>query len=121
MSDSFDVLWLSASPVLQRFDKPLLDYLSGYISVAQWEYQQTKDEGSSIEQAVELLCDFLEWRDRPVHLAGHGVGGAIALSYARRFPQKVRSLTLLALASQPANTWHAHYYFQRQLFSISRE
>lgn len=121
MSDSFDVLWLSASPVLQRFDKPLLDYLSGYIRIAQWEYQQTKDEGSSIEQAVELLSDFLEWRDRPVHLGGHGVGGAIALSYARRFPQKVRSLTLLAVAAQPANNWHAHYYFQRQLFSISRE
>ncbi|MEH2384465.1 MAG: alpha/beta hydrolase [Nostoc sp.] len=121
MSDSFDVLWLSASHALQRFDKPLLDYLSGYISVAQWEYQQTKDEASSIDQAVELLYDFLEWRDRPVHLAGHSMGGAIALSYARRFPQKVRSLTLLAVAAQPANTWQAHYYFQRQLFSISRE
>ncbi len=121
MSDSFDVLWLSASPALQRFDKPLLEYLSGYISVAQWEYQQTKDEASSIDQAVELLYDFLEWCDRPVHLAGHGMGGAIALTFARRFPQKVRSLTLLAVAAQPANNWHAHYYFQRQLFSISRE
>ncbi|MEH1853164.1 MAG: alpha/beta fold hydrolase [Nostoc sp.] len=121
MSDPFDVLWLSASPALQRFDKPLLEYLSGYTSVAQWEYQQTKDEASSIDQAVELLYDFLEWRDRPVHLAGHAMGGAIALTFARRFPQKVRSLTLLAVAAQPANNWQAQYYFQRQLFSISRE
>ncbi|MEH2314480.1 MAG: alpha/beta hydrolase [Nostoc sp.] len=121
MSDSFDVLWLNASPILKRFDEPLLKYLSGYISVAQWEYHQTKDEASSIDQAVELVDEFLECRDRPVHLAGHSIGGAIALSYARRFPQKVRSLTLLAVAAQPANNWHAHYYFQRQLFQISRE
>ncbi|QLE41666.1 alpha/beta fold hydrolase [Nostoc sp. C052] len=121
MSDPFDVLWLSASPVLQRFDKPLLEYLSKYTSVAQWEYQQTKDEASSIDQAVELLYEFLKWRDRPVHLAGHAMGGAIALTFARRFPQKVRSLTLLAVAAQPANNWQAHYYFQRQLFNISRE
>ncbi|MFN6518508.1 MAG: alpha/beta fold hydrolase [Nostoc sp. CreGUA01] len=121
MSDSFDVLWLSASPVLQRFDQPLLKYLSRHLRIAHWEYQQSIDEGSSIDQAVELVYEFLECCDRPVHLAGHGMGGTIALSFARRFPQKVRSLTLLAVASQPANTWHAHYYFQRQLFSISRE
>ncbi|MDF5710663.1 MAG: alpha/beta fold hydrolase [Nostoc sp. S4] len=121
MSDSFDVLWLSASPVLQRFDRPLVEYLSRYMRIAHWEYQQTVDEGSSIDQAVDLVSEFLESYDRPVHLAGHGMGGAIALSFARRFGQKVRSLTLLAVASQPANTWHAHYYFQRQLFSISRE
>ncbi|MDZ7967804.1 MAG: alpha/beta fold hydrolase [Nostoc sp. DedSLP03] len=120
MSDSFDVLWLSASPALQRFDKPLLEYLSSYINVAHWEYQQTKDEASSIDQAVDLLYEFLECRG-PVHLVGHAMGGAIALTFARRFPQKVRSLTLLAVAAQPANNWQAHYYFQRQLFSISRE
>ncbi|MGV0105395.1 Serine aminopeptidase S33 domain-containing protein [Nostoc sp. DSM 114160] len=120
MSDSFDVLWLSASPVLQRFDKPLLEHLSRYINIAQWEYQQTRDEASSIDQAVDLLYEFLECRG-PVHLAGHAMGGAIALTFARRFPQKVRSLTLLAVAAQPANNWQAHYYFQRQLFSISRE
>lgn len=121
MSDSFDVLWLSASSVLQRFDRPLVQYLSRHLRIAHWEYQQSQDEGSSIDQAVELLYEFLEDCDRSVHLAGHGMGGAVALSFARRYPQKVRSLTLLAVASQPANTWHAHYYFQRQLFSISRE
>jgi uncharacterized protein YfaT (DUF1175 family) len=70
MSDSFDVLWLNASPVLKRFDEPLLQYLSEYMKIAQWEYQQTKDEASSIDQAVELLYEFLECCDRPVHLAG---------------------------------------------------
>jgi pimeloyl-ACP methyl ester carboxylesterase len=121
MCDSFDVLWLNASPILKRFDKPLLQYLSEYIKVAQWEYHQTKDEASSIDKAVALLDEFLESYPDSVHLAGHGMSGAIALNFARRFPKKVRSLTLLAVAAQPANTWHAHYYFQRQLFSISRE
>ncbi|MER3587432.1 MAG: hypothetical protein C4322_02855, partial [Mastigocladus sp. ERB_26_1] len=45
----------------------------------------------------------------------------IALLFARRYPQKVRSLALLAVASQSANTWQAHYYQQRLLFPLSRE
>ncbi|MBE9197559.1 MULTISPECIES: alpha/beta hydrolase [unclassified Nodularia (in: cyanobacteria)] len=121
MSDLFDVLWLNASPTLKRFDQPLLQHLSGYMRIAQWEYQQSRDEASSIDQAVLLLHDFLDSYPDAVHLGGHGISGAIALTYARRYPEKVRSLTLLAVGSQPANTWHAHYYFQRQLFSISRE
>jgi pimeloyl-ACP methyl ester carboxylesterase len=121
MSDLLDVVWLNTSSALKRFDQPLLQYLSRYRNIAQWEYQQTRDEGSSVDEAVLLLGDFLDFCPDPVHLAGHGISGAIALSYARRYPQKVRSLTLLAVASQPANTWHAHYYLQRQMFSISRE
>lgn len=121
MSDSFDLLWLSASPSLQRFDQPLLKYLSGFVSIAQWEYRQTPDEASSIDQAVDLLSEFVEQSPQPLHLAGHGISGTIALTFARRYPKKVRSLTLLAVATQPANIWHAHYYVQRQLFSISRE
>jgi pimeloyl-ACP methyl ester carboxylesterase len=121
MCELFDVVWLSTSPALKRFDQPLLQYLSGYMPIAQWEYQQTRDEGSSVDQAVLLLYDFLATCPDAVHLAGHGISGAIALTFARRYPQKVRSLTLLAVASQPANTWQAHYYFQRQMFTISRE
>ncbi|MBD2385894.1 alpha/beta fold hydrolase [Cylindrospermum sp. FACHB-282] len=121
MSDAFDVVWLSSSPVLQRFDKPLLQYISKYVRVAQWEYHQSQDEGSSIDQAVDLLDEFLAKYPHPIHLAGHGAGGAIALTFARRYPQKVRSLTLLAVPSKPANTWHVHYYLQRQLLTISRE
>ncbi|MGH1395202.1 MAG: alpha/beta fold hydrolase [Trichormus sp.] len=121
MSDDLDVVWISSSHVLQRFDKPLLQYISQYVNVAQWEYRSSKDEGSSIDEAVTLLHEFLSQCPHPINLAGHGAGGAIALTYARRFPQKVRSLILLAVASQPANTWHAHYYLQRQVFTMSRE
>ncbi|MBE9008335.1 alpha/beta fold hydrolase [Fortiea sp. LEGE XX443] len=121
MSDDLNVLWISSSPVLQRFDKPLLQHISQYVNVAQWEYHHNKDEGSSVDEAVALLGEFLAQCPYPIHLAGHGAGGAIALTYARRYPQKVRSLILLAVASQPANTWHAHYYLQRQVFTMSRE
>ncbi|AFY49101.1 putative hydrolase or acyltransferase of alpha/beta superfamily [Nostoc sp. PCC 7524] len=121
MSDAIDVVWISSSPVLQRFDKPLLQYLSQYVNVAQWEYRHGKDEGGSIDEAVDLLAEFLSQCPHPIDLGGHGAGGAIALTYARRYPEKVRSLILLAVASQPANTWHAHYYLQRQVFTMSRE
>jgi pimeloyl-ACP methyl ester carboxylesterase len=121
MSDDLDVVWISSSTVLQRFDRPLLQYISKSVNVAQWEYRHHRDEGSSIDEAVDLLAEFMEQCPYPVNLAGHAAGGAIALSFARRYPKKVRSLSLLAVASQPANTWHAHYYLQRQLFTISRE
>ncbi len=121
MSDLFDVLWLNVSPSLKGLDKPLLQYLSKHMSVARWEYLQTKDEACSLDRAVGLLYDFLKSHDRPVHLAGHGMSGTIALLFARQYPQKVRSLALLAVASQSANTWQAHYYQQRLLFPLSRE
>lgn len=121
MSDAMDVVWTSSSPVLQRFDQPLLKYLSQYVNVAQWEYRYGRDEGGAIDEAVDLLDEFLAGYSQPVNLAGHGAGGAIALTYARRYPEKVRSLILLAVAFQPANTWHVHYYLQRQLFKKSRE
>ncbi|MEH2279436.1 MAG: alpha/beta fold hydrolase [Nostoc sp.] len=121
MSDDIDVVWISSSHVLQRFDQPLLQYISQYMNVDQWEYHHHKDEGSSIDEAVDLMYEFLAHYSHPIHLAGHGAGGAIALTFARRYPQKVRSLVLLAVASQPANTWHIHYYLQRKFFTMSRE
>lgn len=121
MSYSFDVLWLSASPSLKYFDQPLLRNLSKYLNVARWEYRQTKDEASSIDKAVALLSDCLKSCDRPVHLVGHGISGIVGLMFARQYPQQVQSLTLLAVAAQPATTWHTHYYIQRQLLPITRE
>jgi pimeloyl-ACP methyl ester carboxylesterase len=121
MSDKFDVLWLSASPSLKHFDIPLLQYLSKYKKVAQWKYSQTKDEAGSLDEAVMLVYECLKHCDAPVHLIGHGISGAIALIFARRYPKRVRSLTLLAVATQPAMTWHTHYYVQRQLYTISQE
>ncbi|MBW4578000.1 MAG: alpha/beta hydrolase [Tildeniella nuda ZEHNDER 1965/U140] len=121
MTLSFDVLWLNASPSLKHFDQPLLRSLSQHHTVAQWAYRQSLDEASSLDHAVSLLHDYLQCQPRPVHLAGHGISGVVGLIYARRFPEQVRSLTLLAVGAQPAITWQAHYYVQRQLITCSRQ
>lgn len=121
MTHSFNVLWLSASPSLKYFDQSLLRYLSEHLSIARWEYLQTKDEASSTDKAVALLHDCLKSCADPVHLIGHGISGVVGLIFARRYPKIVQSLTMLAVAARPAMTWHTHYYVQRQLLPISRE
>jgi pimeloyl-ACP methyl ester carboxylesterase len=115
MSDIFDDVWLSSSPALARFDQPLLKYLSKYMKIAQWDYHQDKDYGSSFDEAVDLLNEFLTPCTNSIHLIGHSSGSVIALDFARRYPEKVRSLTLLSVSSQPAHTWRTHYYVQRDL------
>lgn len=115
-----DVLWLSSSPSLKIFDSVLLKTLSQQVRVGQWEYHQSQDEASSLDRAVALLHEAMQTFERPIHLVGHGMGGVIGLTYARRYPETVRSLTLLSVAAQPANTWQAHYYIQRQILTCSQ-
>jgi pimeloyl-ACP methyl ester carboxylesterase len=126
MSKNPNIIWLNASPSLRWVDQPLLRHLVQSRPTAQWEYYQSLDEASSLDTAVELLHQYLMSRPADtdhhsgVHLAGHGISGVVGLLYARRFPQYVRSLTLLSVAAQPATTWHTHYYFQRQFLLYSR-
>lgn len=48
----------------------------------------------SLEDQARHVADFIAGLDRgPVHLAGHSVGGAVAVLVAQRFPGHVRSLT----------------------------
>jgi pimeloyl-ACP methyl ester carboxylesterase len=115
------ILWLNVSPSFRRFDQPILRRLSQDVPISYWEYFQEKDEASSIQNAVMRLHDYLESIDQPVHLVGHGMSGVIALTYARQFPARVRSLSLLAVAAQPGVTWQTHYYVQRQLLPCSQE
>jgi len=119
MSDYPDALWLSVSPGAQCFDRPLLHYLAKHLLVAEWEYRQTQDEPNSFDVAMVLLHDYLKHSDRPIHLLGHGTSGLLALLYARRHPERVRSLTLLAVGANPAVDWQAHYYGHRQLLPCS--
>jgi pimeloyl-ACP methyl ester carboxylesterase len=119
--DDFDLLWLNVSPRLKWADRPLVNRLSQSTQIAYWEYVQTADEGSSLDQAAVVLAEFLADRPRPVHLIGHGLGGVLGLIYARHYPQQVRSLCLLGVAAQPALTWQAHYYAQRRLIPCSQE
>ncbi len=110
MSKLPDILWLNTSPSLQRFDRPLLRYLSHQGAIAQWEYCQSQDEACSLDVVRKLLDDYLKSCNQPVHLVGHSIGGLVGLLYARQHPEKVRSLTLLAVGVDPAINWQAHYY-----------
>ncbi len=118
---SDDVLWLSSSPSLQIFDRSLLDYLNQSVPIQIWEYEQTEDEGCSLDVAVELLHHYLKFRDRPIHLIGHSTSGLIGLMYARRYPHKVSSLGLLAVGLPSTINWQAHYYTHLSAFTWSRE
>jgi len=114
-------LWLSVNPGFRRLENQLLRPLHGDdYTVAHWGYSQTPDEASSLDVAITLLHDYLKGRDRPLHLVGHSTGGLVGLLYARRFPHRVKSLTLLGVGVNPAVDWKAHYYTQLNLLPCSR-
>jgi pimeloyl-ACP methyl ester carboxylesterase len=114
-------VWINANPSFKQFDGRIIRYLSQQVPIAYWEYHQELDEASSLEIALTLLCDYLKSKSQPVNLVGHGTGGLIGLLYARRFPQRVKSLTLLGVNSTPAIDWQAHYYQMRKLLPCSQE
>jgi pimeloyl-ACP methyl ester carboxylesterase len=114
------VLWVSASPSLKYFHRRLLNNLAKVVKIEFWEYYQTLDEGSSIDGTIGLLKEYLAQSDDPLHLIGHGIGGVVALGYARKYPAKVKSLTLLSVAVQPEIDWHSYYYDRLQSFPCDR-
>lgn len=121
MSRQPDVLWLNTNPSLLRFHRLLIRYLAKHVVIGQWEYQQTPDEASSLEIALVLLQDYLKKLTHPLHLIGHGTGGLLGLLYARKYPHRVRTLTLLGVGCYPAVDWQAHYYVLRQRLPCSRD
>lgn len=120
MSNMPEILWLNTSPSLQYFDQPLLRYLCFQGVTGEWNYCQNQDEASSLDIALVLLHDYLKSHDKPIHLLGHSTGGLLGLLYARRYPERVKSLTILAVGVHPAVDWQAHYYVQRKLLPCSR-
>lgn len=120
MSISPHVLWLSVSPSLKRFDRPLIRVLAQHTVLAHWEYLATPDEPCSLDLALEVLHNYLHGCDRPPHVVGHGLSGWLGLEYARRYPEQVASLTLLGVGVYPAVDWQAHYYAQRRLLPCSQ-
>lgn len=121
---SSNLLWLSASPSLKWIDAPLISQLSKLKPLYFWEYRQTEDESSCLNKAVEMLYSYLSpFRSQnraPMHLIGHGISGVVGLLFTRKYPDLVRSLTLLSVGVQPAATWHAHYYAKRHFFGASQ-
>jgi pimeloyl-ACP methyl ester carboxylesterase len=121
MSKVPEVVHISTSQSLRRLDLPLLKHLSRSRLTVQWEYAQTLDEPSSLEIAIDLLHDYLKCQECPVHLIGHSTGGLLGIMYAQRHPDRVQSLTTLAVGVNPAIDWKVYYYQERQLIPYSRE
>ncbi|WP_448561516.1 alpha/beta fold hydrolase [Trichothermofontia sp.] len=114
------VLWLNLSHHLGCLHRPLLRELAYWTPVLRWDYVQTLDESASLEAPLALLHEFLCDQAQPVHLAGHGLSGTLGLLYARQYPERVKSLTLLGVGPQPAHCWQSEYYACRRLLRCDR-
>ena len=114
-------VWINANPSFKYFDGRIVRYLSKQVPIAYWEYGQTLDEASSLDIALTLLHDHLKSKSQPVDLIGHGTGGLLGLLYARQYPRRVKSLTLLGVGAAPSIDWQAHYYQMRKLLPCSQE
>jgi pimeloyl-ACP methyl ester carboxylesterase len=108
-----DAIWLNANPSFRVFENQLINHLSARMPIAIWEYIQEPDEPSCLEIALTLLHDYLKYQAKPIHLIGHSTGGLIGLLYARKYPERVKSLTLLAVGANPAIDWQVHYYARK--------
>ncbi len=121
MSEKVENIWISANNSFQRFDAHLLRHLSRQKQVARWEYYQHQDEPSCLESALALLEDYLDSLEMPVNLIGHSTGGLIGLLYARKHPQRVKSLSLLGVGYHPEIDWQIHYHTLRLQLPCSQD
>jgi pimeloyl-ACP methyl ester carboxylesterase len=111
MNHNSQYIWISANPSFKNFHRPLLKALASRFEIKLWEYYQTPDENSSLVSAIDLLADYVEsLPHRSLNLIGHGLGGTLALEYARQYPETIESLVLLSVPQQPAITWQYYYY-----------
>ncbi len=121
MSNMIEAIWINVNPSLKRFDSRIVRCLSQKLPIAYWEYSQTSDEGCCFDIGLQLLHEYLQSISEPVNLIGHSTGGLLGLLYARKYPQKVKSLTLLGVGFHPAIDWQMHYYALRKMLSCSQE
>lgn len=120
MSSVPTALWLSVSPYLQRFHRPIIEELSQNQAIALWEYSQTPDEPANLDVALVLLHDYLKHLDHPIHFMGHSTSGWLGMMYAHRYPERVKSLTLLAVGANVAVDWQSHYYAMLKCLPCNR-
>jgi pimeloyl-ACP methyl ester carboxylesterase len=91
------------SYVFRDYYKPLSD--AGYLVVAFDIYGRGYSSRPWIPHGEWLFLKQLDGvvstlaRDRPVHLIGYSMGGAIAARYAAKYPDKVETVGLIAPAS----------------------
>ncbi len=120
MSEFPRYILLNTSPSFQEFDRPLLGYLSWYVSIARWSYIQSPDEPSYLNNVLDLLHNYLSQSEEPVNLIGHGINGLVGLLYAHQHPDRVKSLVLLSVGSYPGVDWQSVYYAHLKMLPCSR-
>ena len=120
MSKLIENVWIAANHSFQRFDNRLLRKLSQQQAVARWEYYQHQDEPSCFNIALSFLEDYLDSLQQPVNLIGHSTGGLLGLLYTHKYPEKVKSLTLLGVGVYPGVDWQIHYYALREFLPCSQ-
>ena len=121
ISPSAAPVWINANPSFKHFDGRIIRQISKQVPTAYWEYHQELDEASSMNIALTLLHEYLESKSEPIDLIGHGTGGLLGLLYARKYPCRVKSLTLLGVGYAPSIDWQAHYYQMRKLLPCSQD
>ncbi len=120
MKDKPEVVIISTSPTNDRLDVALVRYLGRNWTVGQWIYTQSDvDEGVSTYEVLFNLEDYLS-SFPPVHLIGHSLNGMLAFLYAKKFPDRVKSLTLLSVGRNMAMNWVSQYYFNLNFLPICR-
>jgi pimeloyl-ACP methyl ester carboxylesterase len=83
--------WLPVLEHLSRDYRALAPDLLGYGRSAPWSRDAVLLPGAELG-VIRALLDVVR---RPAHLVGHSYGGTVALDAARRFPERVASLTLI--------------------------
>lgn len=121
ISPSAAPVWINANSSFKHFDGRIIRYISKQVPIAYWEYHQELDEASSMNIALTLLHEYLESKSEPIDLIGHGTGGLLGLLYARKYPCRMKSLTLLGVGYAPSIDWQAHYYQMRKLLPCSQD
>ncbi|MCS6959553.1 MAG: alpha/beta hydrolase [Pseudanabaenaceae cyanobacterium SKYGB_i_bin29] len=120
MKDKLEAVIISTSPSNDRLDVSLARYLGKHYSVAQWIYSHSQlDAAISTTEILGNLQNYLA-PFPPVHLIGHSLNGMLAFLYAQKFPDRVLSLTLLAVGKNMAMNWIAQYYFNLHFLPICR-
>jgi len=92
--------------------RPGLDALASHAKLVYWDQRGTGDSEAVVDSATISWDAFLGDMDRlremlgydRVTVLGHSFGGLLALDYARRYPERTRSVILLN-TTEPGSRW----------------
>jgi len=87
--------WTELAEALRANFQVIVPDLYGYGGTTHWPGAGTFSLGTE----ADLVCALIDKLEKPVHLVGHSFGGAVALKLAMRYPEHVKSLTVIEPAS----------------------